>query len=175
MYMCMYVWDISVVSLQNVYLHVCTESLNETVGAVSQLPEIWCLVEVIINSFNLKSGSTSSLFRYFDFNATSAENPLSQIYVVGKGIRYFTALSDSFGYSERACIQKSARWFWVRTSFKELSHESSARLSCSIDARSVTTALLAITNWFLIQSYHDSGAEQYSHSCTWRICRCSLT
>lgn len=71
-------------------------------------------------------------------------------YVMGQGIRYFTALLDSFGHSERLCSQRSARCFWVKISFTELSCENSVRLSSSFDVRwhmTLWTSNKGFLNW----------------------------
>lgn len=61
-----------------------TESSNETAGAVTQLHGL-NLIEVM--KVNHICGSTSTLLRCLDVNATRTKNTISQI-CVGKGFRY---------------------------------------------------------------------------------------
>ena len=53
---------------------------------------------------------TSSLFRYLHFNATSAENPLSQAHVMRNVGGLFTRLSDISGFWEWARRESAGRF-----------------------------------------------------------------
>jgi hypothetical protein len=157
------------VSVQKVYLHAYSGSFNDMAGAVLELSDIQCL-GWSNDSFNFKSGSVSSLFQY-SITVTSPENPVSQTYIVGKGIRYFTTLSYSSGYPERMCSQNLAGASVWRLALKNC---HTVRLSCSSDVRCVITACPALTKGLPILFYLDSGTGKYSCICTWRICMCSL-
>ncbi len=50
-------------------------------------------------SFSRMSGSTLIRLGFFILRSTSVENPISQLYVVGNGIKCFEAISASPGYS----------------------------------------------------------------------------
>lgn len=126
------------------------------------------------DSLNQRPGSAFSLFRYFVFNATSAENPVSQRYVVGKGIRNLTALLERSAYSEATWSQTFVRHFCENISFNALSQERSTRSSCSLALKPARASSLWLAKGFSIQLHCTSGMGKYSRRWVLKPCRCSL-
>lgn len=75
---------------------------------------------------------------------------------------------------------KSARWLSVKVFFKELSHRSSVKFSCSFYVISSSTPLSPFMKRITIQLFLDLTARKHSHSLNEKfssvhLCHCSLT
>ena len=102
---------------------------------------------------------TSSLFRYLHFNATSAENPLSQAHVMRNVGGLFTRLSDISGFWEWA-RRGVSRSLCVQISSEELSQESFITLSFHFDVRSDSTAWSTLAQRLLFKPFLSSESEK---------------
>lgn len=75
-------------------------------------------------SFSLSSGSAFSLLLYLVLITAREEKPFSHRYVVAKGRRKRTALSDRAGYSLCCFIQKSTKDCFLKAGFSVSSQDN---------------------------------------------------
>ena len=78
-------------------------------------------------SFSLRLGSASNLLLYLVLMTAREEKPFSHKYVVANGRRKRTALSESAGYSQRRCIQKSSNVWPLKADFNVSTQDDFAK------------------------------------------------
>ena len=120
------------------------------------------------------SGAASNLLRYLFLVAIYREKAASHMYVVAKGIRYFTAHFANSGYSCSRFIQKGRRESLLYLVFKVRSVEMSISCSFSVTDRFCFITLSASMSGLRSHVRGSDCFGKYSRKLSFNCCSCRI-